>query len=532
MGHNYTHAASASKCGGCTILSFRHGESRAGRKALLATVLFIIVVSAALRLYNLASPAEYMFDEIYYAKDAKAILDGRMDPKRDYPWEPGDVVSWAHPDAGKMAIAAGIALFGDRPVGWRLPGVVAGLALLACVYPIARRLGLSPGWALVALVLAAADLLGIAQSRIATLDVFVAAWTLLCILLALRFIQDGRRARWLVLCGLAGGLAVATKWSGVLALLAAGALIVLGDRVAELRSTPGDEQATAAPDEDHGGAARAARTAVSLVLALVVLPAAVYLATYIPYFADGHTLAHLRELHSQMWHFNTTLSAPHSYASAAPTWIVDYRPVWYSFVDKGEYRGVVAMGNPFLWWTGALALVAAPVLALWRRATLPLLPAGLVVVLYLPWFATARTSFLYYMTPAAPFLAILVAAVAAVLVGAAAATTPRVLVILAAVAAAVTALAWDYIGRAAAFVFWEAPGRVSDAVALAAASVGVAVALAVVIAALARSRTRTVLTAVLLGCIVGICVPFLPIVINLGIPADQFYRLIWFPSWI
>ncbi len=101
------------------------------------------------------------------------------------------------------------------------------MVLLACVYPLARRLGLSPSWAIVALLFAAADPLGITQSRIATLDVFVAAWTVLCILLALKYVQDGRRLLWLVLCGVAGGLALATKWSGALALLAAG-LIVFG----------------------------------------------------------------------------------------------------------------------------------------------------------------------------------------------------------------------------------------------------------------------------------------------------------------
>lgn len=520
----------------------------------------ILALSAGVRLWRLGSPDDYMFDEVYYAKDAKAILDGRMDPKRDYPWEPGDVVSWAHPDAGKFAMAAGIALFGDRPLGWRLPSVVAGLVLLACVYPIARRLGLSPGWALTALVLAASDLLGIAQSRIATLDVFVAAWTAVCVLCALRYVQDGRRAWWLLLCGLAGGLAVATKWSGLLALAAALLLVALGRRVSAF-PTPVRDAAKAAGRRDAPrgatGARGLARTAVSLALALVVVPAGVYLASYIPYFADGHTLAHFRELHSQMLHFNLTLSAPHSYASAAPTWIVDYRPVWYSFVDKSDYFGVVAMGNPFLWWTGVAALVAAPFLGLRRRASLPLLPAVLVATLYLPWFATSRTSFLYYMTPVAPFLAILVAAVAATLVeggrleardGAAeaelplgqgprheAATSRRTrlgLLALAALAAGVTALGWDSVGRVAAYAFWELPGRVSPSAAWATAAVGVAAAIVLVAGGLVAARTRPAVTVVILGCIVGICVPFLPIVLNLGLPAERFYRLIWFTSWI
>ncbi len=76
------------------------------------------------------------------------------------------------------------------------------------------------------------------------------------------------------------------------------------------------------------------------------------------------------------------------------------------------------------------------------------------------------------------------------------------------------------------------PGRATDAVALATASVAVAVAIALVGVGLARARTRPLLTAVVLGCIVGICVPFLPIVMDLGMEPEDFYRLIWFPSWI
>ncbi len=30
----------------------------------------------------------------------------------------------------------------------------------------------------------------------------------------------------------------------------------------------------------------------------------------------------------------------------------------------------------------------------------------------------------------------------------------------------------------------------------------------------------------------GIAVAFLPVVLNIGIPPDRFYELIWFPSWI
>ncbi|MFA4965524.1 MAG: phospholipid carrier-dependent glycosyltransferase, partial [Thermoleophilia bacterium] len=223
-------------------------EKRRHRIAL--AVALILLVSAGVRLWQVSTPAEYMFDEVYYAKDAKAIVDGRVGPDGPLRWEAGDEVSWPHPEIGKFSIAAGILLFGDRSFGWRFPAVIAGMAILACVYPLARRLGLSPPWSLVALLLAAADTLGIAQSRIATLDVFVAAWTVICILWALKYVQDGRRRRWLVLCALAAGLAVSTKWSGGLALTAAGLIIFaawFGDRRAARRARAAAAAAGEAP---------------------------------------------------------------------------------------------------------------------------------------------------------------------------------------------------------------------------------------------------------------------------------------------
>ncbi len=495
-----------------------------------------------------------MFDEVYYAKDARALIDGRMEGKPGYAWEPGDVVSWPHPDAGKMAIALGILVAGDDPVGWRLPSVVAGLVLLGSVYPLARRLGLSAGWAFVALMLTGADLLGIAQSRIATLDVFVAAWTALGVLFALRYVQEGRHTRWLVLSGLAGGLAVATKWSGALALVAAVVIVVLGPQLRELgpgRRTRGHEardegEARERSGRPAGALASLAATLGLLALCLAVLPAAVYLASYVPYFARGHSVADFRELHSQMLHFNFTLSAPHSYASTAPTWILDYRPVWYSFREiQGRFHGVVAIGNPLLWWGSILALVTAPVLALRRRSATPALTALLVVILYLPWFATTRTSFLYYMAPVAPFLAILVAAVAADLVDGprraaaepgleppAAQRTLLSRIAAVAIAAVATALFWYPFARAAEVLFWELPGHVSSGLAWAAAIAGVAAAAVGALLALASRRLRPWVVLVLLGAMLGIAVPFLPIVLDVGIPREEFYRLMWFPRWI
>src|SRR5512143_2687765 len=84
------------------------------RDGYAVAVALVLLICTVLRVWQLATPAEKMFDEIYYAKDAKAIVDGRVGTHGQYPWAAGDEVSWPHPEMGKYAIAAGILLFGDR----------------------------------------------------------------------------------------------------------------------------------------------------------------------------------------------------------------------------------------------------------------------------------------------------------------------------------------------------------------------------------------------------------------------------------
>ena len=371
-----------------------------------------------------------MFDEIYYAKDAKAIVDGRVGTHGPYRWAAGDEVSWPHPEMGKFAIALGILLFGDRSFGWRLPAVIAGLGLLACVYPLGRRLGLPPPWAILALLFAAADPIGIAQSRIATLDIFIAVWTVVCILLALRYVQDGWRTRWLFVSGAAGGMAVATKWSGGLAIIAA-ALIIVAAWILQRREV---KQAAAGVADDgtpqpaqprhvsplgvppHAEAVPApapqgsAGRHIAPVVALVAVPIAVYMLSFTQYFLHGHTIADFIELTRQAIYFNL-----HLHATPGPR---RWRPRGSSTIARS---GTTSRARPRT--TGSSPSELAPLVARvrvprgGRRAGAPaplgprFLPAAAVIaVLYAPWFLTTRTSFLYYMTPVAPFMAILAAA--------------------------------------------------------------------------------------------------------------------------
>jgi len=528
-------------------------QDPARRHGYALAVALILLISTALRLWQLSAPADMMFDEIYYAKDAKAIVDGRVGTHGTYRWAAGDEVSWPHPEMGKFAIASGILLFGDRSFGWRLPAVLAGLGILACVYPLGRRLGLSPPWAIIGLLLAAADPLGVTQSRIATLDVFIAVWTVLCILLALRYVQDGWRARWLLLCGAAGGMAVGTKWSGALAIVAALLIIVVAwslqrravRKVAALAEADDDPEASPSvtqlgppgltPDAEAVLATPPRGSAggrIALVLAaLIALPIAIYLLSYTQYFLHGHTVADFIELHRQMVIFNLHLKATHTYASLAPTWIIDYRPVWYYFEGTKTYHGVIAIGNPFLWWLATLSLVGAVVLAVLRRSYALLPAAAIILVLYLPWFLTTRTSFLYYMTPVAPFMAILVATALCLFAGG---VLPRRGWAAIAGAALAAAVLWQPVGIAAGWLFWTLPKRAGDTFGWVGVTVGILMVLAALIFLL-TSRLRQYrpwMAMVVAGLVIGIIVAFVPIVLGLPISPTYFEHIMWFPNWI
>ncbi len=531
------------------------------RRFVIIAIVVIVALSAGARFYHLGTPKSYIFDEVYYAKDAKTILKGRVGPtEKAFPWEPGKEISWPHPEWGKFLIAGGILLFGDNALGWRFASALAGLVMLAGVYPLARRLGLAPVWALLALALAAADTLGIAQSRIATLDIFVGLWTVLCLLFTLRYAQDGRRLLWLVLAGVVGGLALGTKWSGAYALLAALLLLFL------LRSRPaGEPDAGAWPK-----LLRAGRAALAPLALLVALPVGLYVASYWQYFAAGHTWAQWRELQRQMWQFNLHLHATHSYASLAPTWIADYRPVWYYFVSKNDVvHGVISIGNAFLWWSALACLLVLPFVALLRRRRGLAVAPLLVAVLYFPWFLTTRTSFMYYMQPVAPLLAVLVATAIATVNGVdvrlpehppwdradpdetqagglgggseeepgrsvLAWLTRRPLILFAAGLAVMT-LFWYPIGQVAKAVFWTLPHAVSPALAwgvsVTAGVLAAAVLIGVFVLPPCRGLRRRFLW-VWSGAVVGWCLVFLPIVLSLAIPSTHFYRLMWFGSWI
>ncbi|HEY7400045.1 MAG TPA: phospholipid carrier-dependent glycosyltransferase [Actinomycetota bacterium] len=416
-------------------------------------VLAVAAIAAALRFAGLGSPPERVFDEFYYPKAACILLgdsnkacDVTSENERYWRRQQWDVGSWVHPPLGKWMIAMGERAFGvDSPFGWRFSSAVAGTLVCVMIALIAQVLWGQPLWTFVAGLLAAVDSLEFVLSRLSLLDIFVAFWVVLgflCLVLDHRWIErrtapgDGdaparpdaetaptpERPRrrvpspvwrpWRFAAGVAFGGAASVKWSGAFALVGAVLLTLAWETTRRRRA-------------ERGGVRAFGETVLwegfGMGLCFVLVPAAVYVATWLPWIHHFDWDFSYWWFDNQVaaWHYHRdlqwtaldvathTYTPTHPYYSRAWTWLIPTRPVSMFAHRTGDTQvEILAIGNPAIMWGSAFAL---PYLAYaWRRKRD--WGAGLVLVAalttWLPWFVFSRPQFFFYMAPVTPFLAL------------------------------------------------------------------------------------------------------------------------------
>lgn len=354
--------------------------------------LVIAVASFFLRIFDIASIKTMIFDEIYYVDGARDLLKYGVEVTGS---EPEFVV---HPPVGKWMIASGIKLFGDNPLGWRFATALIGSLMILLVALIAHRLFYSPLLTALASALMAIDGLALVHSRTALLDNFLAFF-----ILTATYFFISRKYWW---TGLFLGLALATKWSA-LYFIAVFGLIALYRAFA------------------HHTGRELIRPTLSRIASFGALPVFVYITSWWGWFASSrgwdrshstNPISSFIYYHQEMLNFHTGLTEKHPYQANPWSWMIMGRPTSFYYETPKSCgadscsQEVLALGTPFLWWAGTIAV--AIVLGFWIRSILNRRfdPAVTIIVAgmaagYLPWFFfQQRTVFSFYAIVFEPFL--------------------------------------------------------------------------------------------------------------------------------
>lgn len=311
------------------------------------------------------------FDEIYHARTAYEFIHHLS------------VYEWTHPPLGKVLIGLGILIFGMVPFGWRIVGTVFGIMMVPVIYVFAKRL-LKKSWlALVVCLLFTFDFMHFAQTRIATIDVYVTFFIMLMYYFMYKYYKlsfyDTPLKKTFIPLGLSGiffGFAVASKWTGLYA--GAGLALIffytIYQRWAEYRhamKTPKGKTS----DIEHSRVIASFKTNTIATLLFcvgffIVIPIIIYTLSYIPYLntPSGHGLGTIIDNAESMltYHSKTVANSTHPYSSHWFEWPVMYRPIWYFSNDLGDgiKQGISSFGNPAVWWLGIGAFAYMTALAI------------------------------------------------------------------------------------------------------------------------------------------------------------------------
>ncbi|GMA30455.1 dolichyl-phosphate-mannose--protein mannosyltransferase [Litorihabitans aurantiacus] len=481
--------------------------------------LAVTAVAAVLRLVALDRPARIVFDETYYVKQAYSLLtlgyEGDWADDQDEAFAAGDYSGLSespdyvvHPPLGKWLIAIGMRLLGtESMVGWRISGAIAGIIGVLLVARIGRRLLGSTLLGATAGLLLAVDGMHIVMSRTGILDIFLSTFVIAAFGTLLLDREQSRRrlaARvagdlgeygrlrdpwgprlgvrwWLVATGVLLGLACGVKWSGIYAVAVFGVVAVIWSvcarRAAGVRLWAG---------------AGLLRDGVPSFLALVPTAVLTYVAGWASWFAsDG---AYLRrwaqdvnavaevpqrtwmpdalnswwQYHLQMWDFHRGLSSEHTYESHPVGWLLQLRPTsfaWQRLLNAdGEETDtvevVLALGNPVVWWAGAVALLVVLWWAIRRRDWRAWGILAGYAAMYLPWFTYSepfsdRTIFTFYTVAFAPFVALALAYAVGRMPAVRRGRRWPVVVLLAAAALVAAFFLPIWVGHPVAYRFWQ-----------------------------------------------------------------------------
>lgn len=375
------------------------------------------------------------FDEIYHARTAYEHLHGQP------PYET------THPPLGKLLMAAGIAIFGMTPFGWRFAGALTGVLMLPALYVLALQITHKRSVAALSMTAFALDLMHFTQTRIATIDSFPVFFILLSYVFMARYMQMdsiGQTQRlWdrdycrtllpLFFSGICMGLSIASKWIGMYSAVGLAVLFFLSIfRQYRISVAAWDLEGRNANEKTRLRAAqsftlqRIAATCGACVVFFILIPLGIYCLSYIPYLSPTGpvTLKRIYQAQEGMLAYHSTpgLGMDHPFQSPWWQWPFILKPMWFAqdhYEPAGYASTIMCMGNPWVFYIGAVAMAAVLIACVVKYTRLskgclrlkpgdgdltPLIFSVAFLAQYLPWVLVPRSMYIYHYFASVPFI--------------------------------------------------------------------------------------------------------------------------------
>ena len=351
------------------------------------------------------------FDEIYHPRTAYEQIHGLSIYER------------THPPLGKVIMEIGILIFGMNSFGWRFSGVFFGMLLVPLIYAFALKLFKKSEWAFVAAFLMMFDFMRLAQTRLATIDTYACFFSVAMVYFMYDYFATksyergfGKSLVPLFLSGLMFGLGAASKWTCI---YTGGALAIVFF-IAKIREIV-DVKAGRAYDFSKKNQepkkismsdyvfSNLLPTLGLCVIFFVIIPAGIYVASYIQYMPsnpDKSLLQIVIDNQKYMYDYHSKLVATHSFSSMWYSWPLMIRPIWYYVgynVPSGMRSTISSFGNPAIWWVGVPCIFGGGYMA-WRNKDAKMGFLAVAYALqYAPWILVNRVCFIYHYFSAFAF---------------------------------------------------------------------------------------------------------------------------------
>ena len=347
-----------------------------------APITLILGFALTLRLWRLNQPKGYIFDEIYYAKNAASLINDGVELNAQ-----GDAEFVVHPPLGKWLIGLGIRAFGDNEFGWRISAALVGSASVLLIFMITKSLFNSLFLSNTAAALMSLDGLHLVMSRVALLDIFLMFFILLAFYLIL---QNN-----LWLSGVVIGVAGATKWS---AFFLIPLLILLTINFSKFHWS----------------------TLVKRIAQYILTPLGIYFISWSGWIfnskgwgrdSGSNLFSSLWNYHREIITFHRELTEAHAYAANPWSWLVLGRPTSFYYQTPTNCgasscsQEILAIGTPMLWWVGVFAIAITFGFFMSKPDRISAFVLAGIAGTYLPWFFIQdRTTFYFYSISILPFL--------------------------------------------------------------------------------------------------------------------------------